>query len=178
MIAPSSHRTCSTLKLPPEAGEALSFLGEVPMAPLGIEALSANSILLENCPIHPYAIFGQEGSRWVAAGLLGWNIIGTASPSIIPRGRSPPNPGSAENRGKPPFSDKPQNLIMYQVVGRLCITADRDSVWRSANLRSGMAVGLGEAGGALRVRIHLSLSCRPPLRPLKTAIPERDRIRV
>jgi hypothetical protein len=26
LIAPSSHRTCSTLKLPPEAGEALSFL--------------------------------------------------------------------------------------------------------------------------------------------------------
>ncbi len=51
---PSSRRTCSTLKLPPEAGEALSFLGEVPMAPLGIEAaLSANNILLENCPIHP-----------------------------------------------------------------------------------------------------------------------------
>ena len=41
-------------RLPPEPGEALSFLGEVPMAPLGIEAaLSANSILLENCPIHP-----------------------------------------------------------------------------------------------------------------------------
>ena len=26
LIAPSSHGTCSTLKLPPEAGEALSFL--------------------------------------------------------------------------------------------------------------------------------------------------------
>ena len=36
-------------------------------------------------------------------------------------GSSNPNPASAKNVGKQPFSDMPETAIVYQSVGRLCI---------------------------------------------------------